>query len=59
MDNNEELIVPLQEILKSKQRELDDKEWEGMAPEALEVLISEIKNLEWLDSQGDVWYPLF
>jgi len=55
----EALVVPLQEILESKQRELDDKEWEGMAPEALEALISEIKNLEWLDSQGDVWYPLF
>lgn len=57
--SNNDLVVPLQEILKAKQRELDDKEWEGLAPEALEALISEINNLKWLDSQGDVWYPLF
>jgi len=57
--NNNDLVVPLQEILKAKQRELDDKEWEGMAPEALQALILEIENLKWLDEQGDVWYPLF
>jgi len=56
---NQPNVLPLQEILKEKQRELDDKEWGGMAPEALQSLIMEIKDLEWLDSQGDVWYPLF
>jgi len=56
---NQPNVLPLQEILKDKQRELDDNEWEGMAPEALQSLIMEIKNLEWLESQGDVWYPLF
>ena len=57
--NNDNLIVPLQEILKAKQRELDDKEWEGHAPEALQALILEIQNLKFLDEQGDAWYPLF
>ena len=57
--NSDDLVVPLQEILKAKQRELDDKEWEGHAPEALQALILEVKNLKWLDEQGDVWYPLF
>jgi len=57
--NNNDIVVPLQEILKEKQRELDDKEWEGMAPEALQALILEIESLKWLDEQGDVWYPLF
>ena len=53
-------VIPLKKVLKDKQQEVGNTEdWLGMAPEALEELIVEIEGLKWLDSQGDMWYPLF
>jgi len=54
-----ESVLNLREVLMQKQRELDEREWEGHAPEKLQSLIMEINNMKWLESQGDVWYPLF
>jgi len=56
---DDDRIVNLRDALMSKQRELDEKEWEGHSPEALQSLINEVNNLKWLEEQGDVWYPLF
>ena len=54
-----EMVINLRALLREKQRERDDLEWEGLAPEKLQALLLEIEELEYLDSVGEVWYPPF
>ncbi len=56
MDNR---VLNLVELLKSKQKELDDKEWEGLAPEGLQSLIMEIEELKEMHLKGELFYPTF
>ncbi len=54
-----ELLTPIRPRIRELEREINDMEWEGLAPEKMQHLITELEYLRQLDSAGDLYVPEF
>lgn len=52
-------LVAIKPRMRELEREIDEIEWEGLAPEKMVEYLTELRLLRELDSLGDVWMPKF
>jgi len=54
-----DLLTPISPRIRELEREINDLEWEGMAPEKMQHLLTELKYLKRLDASGELYVPEF
>jgi len=59
MTRKEELLIPIRPRIRELQKEVDDLEWEGLAPEKLSDKLQELQYLQQLELAGDTYVPNF
>jgi len=54
-----DLLTPIRPRIRELEREINDLEWEGMAPEKMQHLLTELEYLKSLDASGELYVPEF
>lgn len=54
-----ECLEPIRPLIRTLQREIDEGEWEGLAPEALSDKLNQLQHLQELETKGELYVPLF
>jgi len=54
-----ETLTPIKPRIRELQQQVDNLEWEGLAPEKLSDLLNELQWLEDLDLKGELYVPNF
>ncbi len=54
-----DLLTPIRPRIRELEQELSDMEWEGLAPEKMQHLITELEYLRQLDNAGELYVPEF
>jgi hypothetical protein len=52
-------LTPIRPRIRELQREVDELEWEGLAPEKLSDKLRELQYLQQLELAGDTYVPNF
>ena len=52
-------LTPIRPRIRELQKEIDDLEWEGLAPEKLSDKLNELQYLQQLELSGDTYVPNF
>jgi len=52
-------LTPIRPRIRELQREIDELEWEGLAPEKLSDKLRELQYLQQLELAGDTYVPNF
>jgi len=50
-------LKPIRPMIQELQREIDDLEWMGLAPEKLSDKLNELQYLQQLELAGDIYLP--
>jgi len=59
MTRNEELLTPIKPRIRELQQQIDNLEWEGLAPEKLSDLLNELQYLQQREALGELYVPNF
>jgi len=52
-------LTPIRPRIRELQKEIDEIEWEGLAPEKLSDKLNELQYLQQLELSGDTYVPNF
>lgn len=58
-DDYDELLTPIRPRIRELQQQIDDLEWEGLAPEKLSDMLNELQYLQERESLGELYIPEF
>lgn len=58
-DDYDELLTPIRPRIRELQQQIDELEWEGLAPEKLSDMLNELQYLQQLELAGDTYVPNF
>jgi len=50
-------LTPIRPRIRELQREIDELEWEGLAPEKLSAMLNELQYLQEREAAGDIYLP--
>jgi len=59
MNRKDELLTPIKPRIRDLQQQIDDLEWEGLAPEKLSDLLNELQYLQQREALGELYVPNF
>jgi len=59
MSTEDNRLTPIRSRIRELQREIDDQEWMGLAPEKLSDKLNELQYLQQLELAGDTHVPNF
>jgi len=59
MSTDDNRLTPIRSRIRELQREIDDQEWMGLAPEKLSDKLNELQYLQQLELAGDTYVPNF
>jgi len=59
MSTEDNRLTPIRPRIRELQREIDDLEWMGLAPEKLSDKLNELQYLQQLELAGDTLVPNF
>jgi len=59
MTTEDNRLTPIRPRIRELQREIDDQEWMGLAPEKLSDKLNELQYLQQLELAGDTHVPNF
>jgi len=59
MTTEDSRLAPIRPRIRELQREIDDQEWMGLAPEKLSDKLNELQYLQQLELAGDTHVPNF
>ena len=59
MNRKDELLTPIKPRIRDLQQQIDDLEWEGLAPEKLSDLLNELQYLQQREALGELYIPNF
>lgn len=59
MNRKDELLTPIKPRIRELQQQVDDLEWEGLAPEKLSDLLNELQYLQQREALGELYVPQF
>ena len=59
MSTEDNRLTPIRPRIRELQREIDDMEWMGLAPEKLSDKLNELQYLQQLELAGDTHVPNF
>jgi hypothetical protein len=52
-------LEPVTPRIRQLQRQMDELEWEGLAPEKLSDMLCELQYLQTLEAKGELYVPTF